>query len=376
MFQLLDGRTELWQWDSDRKVVISDATVSEVHFCNKTDECSLVVEVYEEEGQRLANIPNILLQTDWPIHVYAYCGDGYTRTGITFKVNRRSRPASYVYTETEIKRWEKLEEEIKADMEALEAEVKADMEALEERVNTEISDARHEFGSAYANAIPKTVKEQPAFGINDVSPAPHTITIETAPGATVKVGGKNVLDYTKAKAYRGSVEIIDGGVRWKADSTYYFSIPCELPKGTTIAGSFTHNGTGTDAINNMRVKYKSGGSNNIAVVYNNLTLTDDIEAIYIYKNSPGTALTKDVEITNIQLEIGMGDTEYEPYIEPTIYTAGNDGKLTVGSFSPSMSFITADEEETKPDMDITYNRDINAVINELTQAIISLGGNV
>jgi len=104
MFQLLDGRTELYQWDINRKVSVSDPTVSEVHFCNKTDSCSLVVTV--KSG--VANIPNILLQTDFPIRVYAYCGEGYTKVEKVFKVHSRTKPSDYVYTETEVKNYNAL----------------------------------------------------------------------------------------------------------------------------------------------------------------------------------------------------------------------------------------------------------------------------
>lgn len=125
MFKIYDGRNEFYQWDLGRKLILSDPTVEEVHFCNKTSDCSLVVAVYDEDGLRLADVPNILLQTDWPINVYAYCGDGYTKTSDTFKVARRSRPDDYVYTETQVKRWEDLEKRIDDkinDLDASEAE--------------------------------------------------------------------------------------------------------------------------------------------------------------------------------------------------------------------------------------------------------------
>lgn len=112
MFKIYDGRSEFYQWDLNRQIVLSDPTINEVHFCNKTSDCSLVVEVYEKDGLRLADVPNILLQTDWPIRVYAYCGDCYTKTSDTFKVIARTRPDDYVYTETEVKRWEDLANEI------------------------------------------------------------------------------------------------------------------------------------------------------------------------------------------------------------------------------------------------------------------------
>ena len=108
MFKIYDGRNEFFQWDLDRKIIVSDPTINEVHFCNKTDDCSLVVEVYELEGQRVADVPNILLQNSWDIRVYGYCGACYTKQFARFKVNPRSKPADYIYTETEIKTWEDL----------------------------------------------------------------------------------------------------------------------------------------------------------------------------------------------------------------------------------------------------------------------------
>ena len=96
MFTLLDGRECLYQWDSNVQIVVSDPTVNEVHFCNRTDDCSLVVEVKD----KLVTIPNILLQEDYPIRVYAFCTN-YTKVERIFKVCRRSRPADYVYEETD-----------------------------------------------------------------------------------------------------------------------------------------------------------------------------------------------------------------------------------------------------------------------------------
>lgn len=112
MFNLYDGRTQLYQWDADVKIIINDPTVNEVHFCNKTDDCALVVEVYDYEGYRVANIPNILLQEAWPIRAYASCVC-YTKDSTIFEVVPRSKPADYVYTETEVKTFEKLEEEVR-----------------------------------------------------------------------------------------------------------------------------------------------------------------------------------------------------------------------------------------------------------------------
>ena len=97
MFTLQDGREHLYQWDLDRYIIVEDKTICEVHFCNRTSDCSLVVEV--KDG--LAPIPNILLQEARPIRAYAYCDDKYTLTEQQFTVKSRTRPDDYVYTETD-----------------------------------------------------------------------------------------------------------------------------------------------------------------------------------------------------------------------------------------------------------------------------------
>lgn len=113
MFQILDGREHFYQWDIDRKIIVLDDDITEVHFCNRTDDCSLVCEVYSIDGIRLVNVPNILLQNDWRINVYAY-DKNYTKHSECFKVVKRSKPTDYIYTETEIKRYGDLEERIAA----------------------------------------------------------------------------------------------------------------------------------------------------------------------------------------------------------------------------------------------------------------------
>jgi hypothetical protein len=112
MFKLLDGRKSFYQWDINRKIVVSDETIKEVHFCNRQSECSLVCDVYTDANDlRVADVPNIILQKNHCINVYAYDGEA-TRHQKTFLVKARSKPEDYVYTETEIKTWEELEEKV------------------------------------------------------------------------------------------------------------------------------------------------------------------------------------------------------------------------------------------------------------------------
>ena len=111
MFKIYDGREHFWQWDLNQKLIVEDPTINEVHFSNRADSDSLPVEVYEENGLRVANVPNILLQEDLKIKAYAYSVD-HTKHEAWFYVTTKSKPADYVYTETEVKDYNSLLDKI------------------------------------------------------------------------------------------------------------------------------------------------------------------------------------------------------------------------------------------------------------------------
>ena len=111
MFQIENGREHFFQWDANQRLIISDASISEVHFYNGTGDNALVCEVYEENNRRVVNVPNILLQDSWVIHAYAYLND-YTKVEERFKVIERAKPANYVYTETEVLNYNTLADRI------------------------------------------------------------------------------------------------------------------------------------------------------------------------------------------------------------------------------------------------------------------------
>lgn len=118
MLKILNNREHFYQWDLNQKLIVNDSTITEVHFCNKTGDCSLVCEVYELEGARVVDVPNILLQSEWAIRAYAYCNGCYTKQSAVFKVQARSKPADYVYTETEVWTAKKAVEEALAEAKA------------------------------------------------------------------------------------------------------------------------------------------------------------------------------------------------------------------------------------------------------------------
>lgn len=104
---IIDGcKSRFYQWDTGQRLIVIKADAcSEVHFRNRHTENALVVRIEMENGMRVANVPNILLQTDDAITAYLICledGETETRYAKTFVVRRREKPESYVYTETEV----------------------------------------------------------------------------------------------------------------------------------------------------------------------------------------------------------------------------------------------------------------------------------
>ena len=99
MLELNDGRSELWQWDTGRTLIV-DTDCSQVHFRKNVFDRSIDVDVVDG----VAIIPDVLLQTDKDLIVWAFVGtaeNGYTKISKTFKVNRRNKPADYVFTPVE-----------------------------------------------------------------------------------------------------------------------------------------------------------------------------------------------------------------------------------------------------------------------------------
>ena len=110
MLTLNDGRAELWQWDTGR-TLDGDADCSQVHFSNKVFGRSIDVDVVDG----VAGIPDILLQSDKDLNVWAFVGtaeNGYTKISKTFKVNRRNKPADYVFTPPDQTSLEEIKEKV------------------------------------------------------------------------------------------------------------------------------------------------------------------------------------------------------------------------------------------------------------------------
>lgn len=109
-FQIVDG--DLWQWDTGRSVYIhpsDNVILSEVHFSHRKDAEALVV-LPESigDGNYIAHIPNVLLQSNEILCVYAIFENDngeQTYAGYTAAVRHRAKPSDYVYEEDEYISW-------------------------------------------------------------------------------------------------------------------------------------------------------------------------------------------------------------------------------------------------------------------------------
>lgn len=109
--KLADGRSELYQWDTGRKVVIDDESIKRVHYQNRFYGRTIDVDV----SDGFAIIPDQLLQSFAPLVVFAWAGsaeDGYTKIEKAFKVHKRNKPADYVFTPVDQKTLDDLQKQI------------------------------------------------------------------------------------------------------------------------------------------------------------------------------------------------------------------------------------------------------------------------
>lgn len=214
MFKILDGREQFYQWDSDRQIVIEDIDCNEVHFSNRTDKTALVCTVREENGQVIADVPNILLQQDWPITVYAFDQD-YTKYSQTFKVMPRTKPDDYVYTETDVLNYNTLAQKIDDIEENIGTEIEEYLkenppEAPVQSVNNKTGDVvltAEDVGAATTEYVDKAVEDI------ELTPGP-----QGEPGKDGAQGpaGKDGADGSDGATFYPSVSS-DGTLSWTND---------------------------------------------------------------------------------------------------------------------------------------------------------------
>lgn len=159
-----DGRGALWQWDTGRRVKITDGVgVKQIHYQNRCFGRSVDVDVGDDGT---AIIPDELLQDCHTLTAYAYVTDdtgAYTMVQQDFAVYKRAKPADYVYTPTEHAGFDRLRAEI-GDLADLTTEAKDTLvEAINEvalmggRMSLRVADGYIQYstdgGSTWTNLI-------------------------------------------------------------------------------------------------------------------------------------------------------------------------------------------------------------------------------
>lgn len=109
---ILDGRTELWQWDTGIRLVMDEACEA-VNISASTFGVSVDVTAAEDGKTWVATVPDEMLQVPGDLICYAVQS---TDTGAitaayrSFRVNRRPKPYGYVATPTEARTWKELDD--------------------------------------------------------------------------------------------------------------------------------------------------------------------------------------------------------------------------------------------------------------------------
>lgn len=198
-----DGRTELWQWDTGRKIVVDDKSVSEVHYSKYSSTQAITREVINGK----AEIPNFLLQDTHAVTAYAYSGsieNGYTMAEKTFNVVKKPKPANYVETEEDKAILSKLKAAI-GDLSELQTEVKDNLvSAINEAAASGGADwsQNDPDGDGYVANRPGGYMSDPAYNevfngnlYGDLTQLPTVFDISVGDTVKVTIDG-NEKDYT------------------------------------------------------------------------------------------------------------------------------------------------------------------------------------
>ena len=256
MLDLNDGRDELWQWDTGRTLIV-DADCSQVHFSNKVFGRSIDVDV----SYGVAIIPDILLQTDKDLIVWAFVGtaeNGYTKISKTFKVNRRNKPADYVFTPPDQTTLEQIQEKIDY-LESIQ-----DPDAIKNAVN---------------DYLEQNPVEAPVQSVNGKTGAVKLNAIDV--GAISQDNLQDATDKALAQAKAsGEFDGADGApgpqgphgetgpkgdTGPEGEAGGYYTPAVTQPDANTMRLSFSPSKEGMTAVSETYITLPSGGSGSVAI---------------------------------------------------------------------------------------------------------------
>lgn len=241
----------------------------------------------------------------------------------------------------------------------------------------EIDEANKSVKNIVANAL-RGSAEGGWIVLDDVSPVEHTATVhsvfDNSNGQVVVCHGKNIIEKTyfdgNEKTFRGITYTVgeDGEINISGTATgssYFFLFKNQpLP-----VGKYTLSGSVEGVLINIQKNGAVLGASSKGNAYQFNVSSGDMITSAVYVDTDVT-----VEATIYpQIELGNKATTYEsPCIKKDIYDIINGrADITLGQ-SSYVSIGTSVEDV----LHCEYNRDINKAFETLTNAIISLGGNV
>lgn len=226
--KLADGRGELYQWGTGRKVVIDDESIKRVHYQNRFYGRTIDVDV----SGGFAIIPDRLLQSCSPLVVFAWSGnpdDGYTKIEKTFEVNRRNKPSDYVFTPVEQKTLGDLQKQI-GDLAGLQTDAKDNLVA-----------AINEAAASGGSSVPKPLTY-------DYMPEGYpSRTMQTATLMEEQKLTFSLLEGAYLALLEGEFQVAAGQtytVKW--DGTEYECVGANLGEGMYVLGNLSIGFDGAD----------------------------------------------------------------------------------------------------------------------------------
>lgn len=215
---------KLWQWDSDRIIVVKDIETTEnivFHFGNRKNKTTLkVTPTTNKDGNLEVKIPNCLLRQPCPIQIYVYEGtaedddtEGQTICTTQIPVRERPEPDSIEYEDIEdhvdylkelVERTEVLETNLSQSIEDAEntienlnskiEEFTSEADSLVNRINNEIDIIKAETSKFITDA--NTSKEALQTEINDIIEGANTSKENISSEVDAIISGANTSKET------------------------------------------------------------------------------------------------------------------------------------------------------------------------------------
>ena len=358
MLELNDGRSELWQWDTGRTLIV-DADCSQVHFSNKVFGRSIDVDV----SYGVAIIPDILLQTDKDLIVWAFVGtaeNGYTKISKTFKVNRRNKPADYVFTPPDQTTLEQIQEKIDY-LESIQ-----DPDAIKNAVN---------------DYLEQNPVEAPVQSVNGKTGAVKLNAIDV--GAISQDNLQDATDKALAQAKAsGEFDGADGApgpqgphgetgpkgdTGPEGEAGGYYTPAVTQPDANTMRLSFSPSKEGMPAVAETDITLPSGGSGSVAV---DSTLTVSGQAADA--KAVGDALAKKQDKPDIRTaldDVAVAGAQYylgeQTEVSIVLPAEADVGKIVLVSWYNGDTAATLSITGTMLDFDFVPSANTRSEINAL-----------